>query len=164
MSQSFRFLNQTLKLNRFWWWGSLGGCVGEGRERKVCTRINQSSSFHCWLSSLNQLGHKLRCAESSAHELTIYVFQTDKLSFCYRGCKTWRYLIFMSFMLTLFMIFVPWYESLKEQAYCMLSMFLSMLTWWLLMFVNAIRPCLESTNHWVGIPNLGMKNGIVPHV
>ena len=92
------------------------------------------------------------------------IFQTDKLSFCYRGCKTWRYLIFMSFMLTLFMIFVPWYESLKEQAYCMLSMFLSMLTWWLLMFVNAIRPCLESTNHWVGIPNLGMKNGIVPHV
>ena len=88
------------------------------------------------------------------------IFQTDKLSFCYRGCKTWRYLIFMSFMLTLFMIFVSWYESLKEQAYCMLSMFLSMLTLWLLMFVSnwaLFRVQLPTSG-------LGMKNYIVPYL
>ena len=55
----------------------------------------------------------------------------------------------MSFMLTL-----------KKQAYCMLSMFLSMLTLWLLMFVSN----WALFRVWLLTGGLGMKNDIVPHL
>ena len=76
----------------------------EESERSV-REMNQPSLMISLLllSSQNHLGHKIRCAEYSPNELTIYFKQTSSPSATEAARLEGTYLCFM---LTLFMIFV----------------------------------------------------------